>query len=72
LREHIAEYPLRQRTKPGITGLAQINHHYDRSLDDVRTKVRYDLEYIRRQSVREDLRIMLRTLPVVLFRRGAW
>jgi len=72
LREHIAEYPLRQRTKPGITGLAQINHHYDRSLEDVRTKVRYDLEYIRRQSVREDLRIMLRTLPVVLFRRGAW
>ena len=39
LREHIAEYPLRQRAKPGITGLAQINHHYDRSIDDVRTKV---------------------------------
>ncbi|MFL5531395.1 MAG: sugar transferase, partial [Gemmatimonadales bacterium] len=38
LREHIAEYPLRQRARPGITGLAQINHHYDRSLDDVRTK----------------------------------
>jgi lipopolysaccharide/colanic/teichoic acid biosynthesis glycosyltransferase len=72
LREHIAEYPLRQRAKPGITGLAQINHHYDRSLDDVRTKVRYDLEYIRRQSLREDLRIMLKTLPVVLLRRGGW
>jgi lipopolysaccharide/colanic/teichoic acid biosynthesis glycosyltransferase len=72
LREHIAEYPLRQRAKPGITGLAQINHHYDRSLDDVRTKVRFDLEYIRRQSLREDVRIMLKTLPVVLFRRGGW
>jgi lipopolysaccharide/colanic/teichoic acid biosynthesis glycosyltransferase len=72
LREHIAEYPLRQRAKPGITGLAQINHHYDRSLDDVRTKVGFDLEYIRRQSLREDLRIMLKTLPVVLFRRGGW
>jgi lipopolysaccharide/colanic/teichoic acid biosynthesis glycosyltransferase len=72
LREHIAEYPLRQRAKPGITGLAQINHHYDRSLDDVRTKVHYDLEYIRRQSVAEDLRIMLKTLPVVLLRRGGW
>jgi lipopolysaccharide/colanic/teichoic acid biosynthesis glycosyltransferase len=72
LREHIAEYPLRQRAKPGITGLAQINHHYDRSLDDVRTKVHYDLEYIRRQSVSEDFRIMLKTLPVILFRRGAW
>jgi lipopolysaccharide/colanic/teichoic acid biosynthesis glycosyltransferase len=72
LREHIAEYPLRQRAKPGITGLAQINHHYDRSLEDVRTKVQYDLEYIRRRSVIEDLRIMLRTLPVILLRRGGW
>jgi lipopolysaccharide/colanic/teichoic acid biosynthesis glycosyltransferase len=72
LRGHISEYPLRQRAKPGITGLAQINHHYDRSLDDVRTKVSYDLEYIRRQSLREDLRIMLKTIPVVLLRRGGW
>jgi lipopolysaccharide/colanic/teichoic acid biosynthesis glycosyltransferase len=72
LREHIAEYPLRQRAKPGITGLAQINHHYDRSLEDVRTKVHYDLEYIRRQSVAEDFRIMLKTVPVILLRRGGW
>jgi lipopolysaccharide/colanic/teichoic acid biosynthesis glycosyltransferase len=72
LREHIAEYPLRQRAKPGITGLAQINHHYDRSLDDVRTKVHYDLEYIRRQSISEDFRIMLKTFPVILRRRGGW
>ena len=72
LRGHIAEYPLRQRAKPGITGLAQINHHYDRSIDDVRTKVSYDLEYIRRQSLREDLRIMLKTVPVILLRRGGW
>jgi lipopolysaccharide/colanic/teichoic acid biosynthesis glycosyltransferase len=72
LREHIAEYPLRQRAKPGITGLAQIHHHYDRSVDDVRTKVRYDLEYISRRSVGEDLRIMLQTIPVVFLRRGGW
>jgi lipopolysaccharide/colanic/teichoic acid biosynthesis glycosyltransferase len=72
LREHITEYPLRQRAKPGITGLAQIYHHYDRSLDDVRTKVRFDLEYIRRRSLWEDLRIMLRTVPVVFLRRGGW
>jgi lipopolysaccharide/colanic/teichoic acid biosynthesis glycosyltransferase len=72
LRGHIAEYPLRQRAKPGISGLAQIYLHSDRSLDDVRTKVRYDLEYIRRQSLWEDLRIMLRTIPVILLRRGGW
>ncbi len=72
LREHIAEYPLRQRAKPGITGLAQINHHYDRSLEDVRTKVHYDLEYIRRRNLWEDLLIMLKTIPVILLRRGGW
>ena len=72
LREHIKEYPLRQRAKPGITGLAQIYHHYDRSMDDVRTKVRFDLEYIRRRSLWEDLSIMLRTIPVVFLRRGGW
>lgn len=72
LRSEIAEYPLRQQAKPGITGLAQISHNYDRSLDDVRTKVRYDLEYIAKWSILHDVRIMLKTIPVVLFRRGGW
>jgi len=70
LSRDIAEYPLRQRAKPGITGLAQINHTYDTCLDDVRAKVRYDLEYLERQGVKEDLRIMARTVPVVIFGRG--
>jgi lipopolysaccharide/colanic/teichoic acid biosynthesis glycosyltransferase len=72
LREDIAEYPLRQRAKPGITGWAQINHVYDTSIDDVRLKVRYDLQYLQRQGVSEDLRIMVRTVPVVLFRHTGW
>jgi lipopolysaccharide/colanic/teichoic acid biosynthesis glycosyltransferase len=72
LQRDIAEYPLRHRAKPGITGLAQISHSYDSCLDDVRTKVRYDLEYLRRQSFREDLRIMVKTVPVMLFRRTGW
>jgi lipopolysaccharide/colanic/teichoic acid biosynthesis glycosyltransferase len=72
LREDIVEYPLRQRAKPGITGLAQINNKYDACLDDVRRKVDFDLRYIQRQSVSEDLKIMLKTVPVILFRRGGW
>lgn len=72
LREDIAEYPLRQLAKPGITGWAQINHSYDTSIEDVRTKVRFDLEYLERQGVAEDLRIMLRTVPVMIFRKGGW
>jgi lipopolysaccharide/colanic/teichoic acid biosynthesis glycosyltransferase len=72
LREQIEGYQRRQRVRPGITGWAQVNQGYDTSVDDVRRKVRYDLEYIRRQSAFEDLRIMARTLPVMLRRRGAW
>ncbi|HVE79177.1 MAG TPA: sugar transferase [Gemmatimonadaceae bacterium] len=72
LRSDIAEYPYRQRTKPGITGLAQISLPYDASIEDVRRKVQYDLEYLQRQGLAEDVRIMLRTVPVVLFRRGGW
>jgi lipopolysaccharide/colanic/teichoic acid biosynthesis glycosyltransferase len=71
LRTDIPEYPQRHRVKPGITGWAQINHSYDSCLEDVRTKVRYDLEYISKQSIWFDLKIMLLTLPVMLFRKGA-
>ena len=72
LREQIAEYPQRQRVKPGITGLAQVCNPYDSCVDDVRRKVQLDLEYIRRQSLWTDLRIMVRTIPVVLFKIGGW
>jgi lipopolysaccharide/colanic/teichoic acid biosynthesis glycosyltransferase len=72
LRERIERYDERHRVPPGITGWAQINQHYDSSIDDVRRKVYFDLEYVARRSAREDLKIMLRTLPVMLFQRGAW
>ena len=72
LRQSIPQYHMRQRVKPGITGWAQVNQAYDACLDDVRQKVSYDLEYIQRRSVREDLRIMSLTIPVMLFRHGGW
>ena len=72
LREQIEDYPMRQQVLPGITGWAQINQHYDRSISDVRRKVELDLEYVERKSVIEDLSIMARTIPVMIFQRGAW
>jgi lipopolysaccharide/colanic/teichoic acid biosynthesis glycosyltransferase len=72
LRQDIPEYPLRQRVKPGITGLAQINQQYDSCLDDVRSKVHYDLEYLKRQGMFEDLKIMVKTLPTVLLKIRGW
>ena len=71
LREAIPGYQRRHRALPGITGHAQINLQYDSSLDNVRQKVEHDLEYIHRATVWEDLRIMLKTIPVMLFRRGS-
>lgn len=72
LRQQIPGYDRRQRVLPGITGLAQVNHHYDRDIDDVRRKLAYDIDYIARQKLVTDLMIMVRTIPTVLFRRGAW
>jgi lipopolysaccharide/colanic/teichoic acid biosynthesis glycosyltransferase len=72
LRTNIPEYPMRQRVKPGITGWAQVNQSYDACVDDVRRKVQYDLEYVRRQGLYEDVRIMSMTLPVMLFGKGGW
>ncbi|MFW6084624.1 MAG: sugar transferase, partial [Gemmatimonadota bacterium] len=67
-REEIEGYPLRQKVPPGITGWAQVNRPPDRSVDDVRKKVGFDLEYLDRRSVWFDLWIMLKTFPVMFER----
>lgn len=71
LRETIDRYQARQRVLPGITGLAQVNLSYDQNLDSVREKVRLDLEYAKKECPLQDLRIMAKTVPVVLTGKGA-
>lgn len=66
----IALYRRRLNVRPGITGWAQVKHKYDESLDDVRTKLRYDLFYIENMSVRMDLKILLHTLYNVFTGQG--
>jgi len=68
LREEIGHYPLRHQAPPGITGWAQVNRRPDQSVDDVRAKVDFDLEYLQRRSVWFDIWIMLKTLPVMFER----
>jgi lipopolysaccharide/colanic/teichoic acid biosynthesis glycosyltransferase len=72
LREDVDGYAMRQRAKPGITGWAQINHSYDASIEDVKKKVKFDLEYLQNQSMWEDVKIMAKTVPVMIFRKGGW
>src|SRR5690606_39086308 len=71
-RGEIPEDPLRPRVPPGITGHAQVHLQYDANVDDVRRKVAHDLEYIANRTVWQDIKIMLKTLPVMLFRKGGW
>jgi lipopolysaccharide/colanic/teichoic acid biosynthesis glycosyltransferase len=70
LREDLRHYPTRQRVLPGITGLAQVSLPYDSDIQDVQRKVNLDLEYIRRRSPGEDLLIMVKTMPVMMLRKG--
>ena len=71
LRSEVERYVERQRVLPGITGWAQVNQSYDQCLEDVRKKVVLDLEYIRRRSTLEDLKIMAKTLPVMIWKKGS-
>lgn len=71
LKRSIPLYALRLNVHPGITGLAQVRHTYDTSLEDVRTKLSHDLEYINNMSLRLDLKIFLKTILTVLKQEGA-
>jgi lipopolysaccharide/colanic/teichoic acid biosynthesis glycosyltransferase len=64
-------YRLRHYVPPGVTGWAQVKYHYGASTEDARRKLQFDLYYIRNASPLLDLRILLRTARVVLFRDGS-
>lgn len=72
LHRQITGYSRRQRVLPGITGWAQINHHYDSCVEDVKRKLAFDLEYIERRTALTDLQILARTIPAVLLKSGGW
>ena len=63
----IEEYPLRYAVKPGITGWAQVNGlRGERDIRRVKMRVDYDLWYIQHWSVVLDMKIMLRTIRVMI------
>ncbi|MBU8934082.1 MAG: sugar transferase [candidate division Zixibacteria bacterium] len=71
LATKVENYTARLDVKPGLTGLAQVETGYDSSLDSVVRKVDRDLEYIRTWSFWADIKILLRTVVVVLTGRGS-
>jgi putative colanic acid biosynthesis UDP-glucose lipid carrier transferase len=68
-RKLISGYMVRHKVTPGITGLAQVSgcRGETSTVDDMRRRVQYDLEYLRHWCWLLDIKIMLRTL-VLLFR----
>lgn len=66
LARAIPRYGDRLLVRPGVTGLAQIQLPADSDLNSVRRKLRYDLYYVRGQSLLLDVRVLLATAVYVL------
>ncbi len=64
-------YDLRHRVNPGITGWAQICYPYGASQEDAKDKLEYDLYYIKNYSLFLDLMILIQTIQVILWGKGA-
>jgi lipopolysaccharide/colanic/teichoic acid biosynthesis glycosyltransferase len=71
LSNEIPDYLNRLGLKPGLTGPAQVINGYDNDLDGFRRKVALDLLYLQNCCLLNDLKILLRTVKVVLTGSGA-
>lgn len=71
LEKEIPFYAERHRVKPGLTGWAQLSYPYGATIDDARNKLEFDLYYVKNASAFLDLIILLETVEVVLWGKGA-
>jgi sugar transferase (PEP-CTERM system associated) len=71
LSEQIPFYDVRHSVKPGITGWAQLSYPYGASVNDAKQKLQFDLYYVKNHSLFLDFMILLNTVEVVLFGKGA-
>ena len=71
LQEIVPYYAQRHAVRPGVTGWAQVRYPYGASVEDALEKLQYDLYYIKNMSLFLDFMILLATVQVVLFGRGA-
>ena len=66
----IPNYHDRHVVAPGITGLAQVMYHYGENVEDAKNKLNYDLEYINTWSIFSEIKVMYKTIKVVLGKQG--
>ena len=70
LIREIPYYNQRHNVKPGLAGWAQLNYPYGASVEDSMEKLKFDLYYVKHQSLMLDILILIRTVEVVLFGKG--
>ena len=71
LQDEIPYYSERHAVNPGVTGWAQLRYSYGASQEDAKEKLQYDLYYVKNQSLMLDIMILLQTVEVVLWGKGA-
>lgn len=71
LEKDVPDFRDRLLIKPGITGLAQVINGYDDGLESVRRKIQLDKHYINNAGWRQDAKILLSTVGVVIKGEGA-
>lgn len=70
LEKEIPYYRFRHAVKPGVTGLAQVSYPYGASIEDAVWKHKYDMFYIKHHSTWLDIKILMKTVKVVIFGMG--
>ena len=70
LEKEIPYYNLRHTVKPGLTGWAQVMYPYGASVEDAYRKLQYDLYYIKHHDIIFDIKVLLKTITIVIFGKG--
>ena len=70
LEKEIKYYNLRHTVKPGLTGWAQVMYPYGASVEDAYRKLQYDLYYIKNHDLLFDVKVLLKTVNIVIFGKG--
>jgi sugar transferase (PEP-CTERM system associated) len=71
ITKQVPFYAARHSVKPGVTGWAQVRHHYGASVDDAADKLEYDLFYVKNHTLFFDILVLFYSVKVVLTAQGS-